>query len=164
MSTEPVPQRLSDADRDQAATLLREHFAAGRLGTDELDERLGSAIQARFAAELEPLFADLPEPHPDVMKPSVAHLPTWANDAEATPHGVAPRHPSTLKLPDQIQGFVPVARRLVWPVAIAAALISGHWGICIMIAIIASVVLSQFSGPRRTPPPYDPRELRQPPQ
>ena len=35
--------RASDADRDQAAAALREHLAAGRLTTEEFDERLDKA-------------------------------------------------------------------------------------------------------------------------
>jgi hypothetical protein len=33
--------RASDAEREQTAAALREHFAAGRLSAEELDERLG---------------------------------------------------------------------------------------------------------------------------
>ena len=66
MSTEPVPQRLSDADRDAAAELLRGHFEAGRLDEAEFAERMGAALSARFAADMVPLFRDLPEPHPSL--------------------------------------------------------------------------------------------------
>ena len=53
-------QRIGDAERDQAASALSEHFAAGRLDRDELDARLTAAYSARTAADLEPLFRDLP--------------------------------------------------------------------------------------------------------
>jgi DUF1707 SHOCT-like domain len=56
--------RIGDADRIAAATALGDHFAAGRLDQDELDERLGKAYAARTYADLEPLFTDLPQPHP----------------------------------------------------------------------------------------------------
>ena len=32
--------RVSDADRDRVTARLREHFAEGRLTSDELDERI----------------------------------------------------------------------------------------------------------------------------
>ena len=56
-----TPVRIGDAERDQAVAALSEHFAAGRLTRDELDERVDQAMAARFDRELEPLFADLPE-------------------------------------------------------------------------------------------------------
>lgn len=62
--SEPVPQRIGDAERDRAAEYLREHMSVGRLTQDEFDERLTAALQARTSADLEPLFADLPAPKP----------------------------------------------------------------------------------------------------
>ena len=61
--------RLSDADRDRAAAELSEHFQAGRLAADELDDRVGRALQARTAADLAPLFADLPGKRPAATGP-----------------------------------------------------------------------------------------------
>jgi hypothetical protein len=52
--------RASDADRDKAVTLLREHLAAGRLTSDEFDERLEKALSARTLGDLDQLMADLP--------------------------------------------------------------------------------------------------------
>ena len=54
--------RVSDADRDRAAALLRDHFAAGRLTAEELDERLTAALRARTFGDLRPVLADLPDP------------------------------------------------------------------------------------------------------
>jgi hypothetical protein len=54
--------RTSDADRDRAAALLRDHFAAGRLNAAELDERLAMALNAKTFGELRRVLADLPEP------------------------------------------------------------------------------------------------------
>jgi hypothetical protein len=52
--------RISDADRDQAIAQLSEHFQAGRLTTEEFDERSGAALQAKTGRELAVLFTDLP--------------------------------------------------------------------------------------------------------
>jgi hypothetical protein len=52
--------RLSDAERDEAARLLGEHYAAGRLTADEHEQRTGSAYAARVRGDLPALFADLP--------------------------------------------------------------------------------------------------------
>jgi DUF1707 SHOCT-like domain len=62
-SREPAPSkpvRIGDAERDEAVSALGEHFAAGRLTREELDERIDQAMQARFSTDLEPLFDDLP--------------------------------------------------------------------------------------------------------
>jgi Domain of unknown function (DUF1707) len=56
--------RTSDADRDHAAALLRDHFAAGCLAAGELDERLAAALDARTFGDLRRVLADLPEPGP----------------------------------------------------------------------------------------------------
>jgi hypothetical protein len=52
--------RIGDAERTAAAQELGEHFAQGRLTPDEHQERLDRVMSARTAAELTPLFADLP--------------------------------------------------------------------------------------------------------
>jgi hypothetical protein len=54
--------RLSDADRDRAAEVLREAAAQGRLSMDELDERLELAYAAKTYADLAPVTGDLPKP------------------------------------------------------------------------------------------------------
>jgi hypothetical protein len=57
---QPSEIRVSDEDRDRVAREMREHFAAGRLGEDELDDRLEAVYAARTEAELEQIQADLP--------------------------------------------------------------------------------------------------------
>jgi uncharacterized membrane protein len=39
--------RASDADRDAAAEALREHYAAGRISSDELSDRLDAVYRRR---------------------------------------------------------------------------------------------------------------------
>jgi len=56
--------RASDVDREHATARLREHFAAGRLTSGELDERISAALNAKTYGELRQLMADLPEPAP----------------------------------------------------------------------------------------------------
>jgi hypothetical protein len=54
--------RLSDAERERAATALRESLGEGRLTLDEFSERIDAAYEARTAADLEPITRDLPAP------------------------------------------------------------------------------------------------------
>lgn len=61
--------RISDADRDRAATALGEHYAQGRLTADEHAERLDAIWTARTGADLAPIFADLPRLAPPPVRP-----------------------------------------------------------------------------------------------
>jgi len=56
----PGDFRVSDADRDRVVAELGEHFQAGRLTAEELDERSGLALRARTGGDLTALLADLP--------------------------------------------------------------------------------------------------------
>lgn len=52
--------RASDADRERAVSLLREHHADGRLTPEEFNDRLDRAFTAKTIGELDALLADLP--------------------------------------------------------------------------------------------------------
>jgi len=68
--------RISDADREHVAARLREHFAQGRLSSDELDERISAALTAKTIGDVRPIMADLPEPAP--VAPRARQSPPWA--------------------------------------------------------------------------------------
>lgn len=52
--------RASDQDRDRIAEILRDAAGEGRLGMDELDDRLNAVYAAKTYGELEPIVQDLP--------------------------------------------------------------------------------------------------------
>ena len=54
--------RASDEDRERVVTRLRIAAAEGRIGSDELEHRVGVALTARTYAELEATISDLPAP------------------------------------------------------------------------------------------------------
>jgi hypothetical protein len=56
----PGSVRVGDRERTEAAERLSAHAAAGRLGIDELEDRLQRANAAVYAHELAALEADLP--------------------------------------------------------------------------------------------------------
>ena len=58
--------RASDADRERAVVLLREHAAQGRLTLEEFTERMSAAYLARTNDELDDLARDLPIGHAPV--------------------------------------------------------------------------------------------------
>jgi hypothetical protein len=72
---DPKSLRASDRDREQTAEILREAAGDGRLGMDELDDRLNAVYAAKTYADLEPIIKDLP--HGDVV-PTPAPVATPA--------------------------------------------------------------------------------------
>jgi Domain of unknown function (DUF1707) len=52
--------RVADADREQVIEELREHALAGRLTSEELEERVGDAYRASTRGDLDALRVDLP--------------------------------------------------------------------------------------------------------
>lgn len=52
--------RIGDAERDEVAAALGNHFSAGRLDETELHERLDRASAARTGADLAGILSDLP--------------------------------------------------------------------------------------------------------
>lgn len=58
-------ERIGDAERDAAVESLQEHMSLGRLTSEEFDERMSKALQARTRGDVAALFADLPGGPPD---------------------------------------------------------------------------------------------------
>ena len=104
----PPQIKASDADRDAVVTALSEHFQAGRLTTEELEERTSQALAARTLGQLDELTTDLPAPRP--AAPSVPD---------------APRRPGYLVLMPLI---VPVAALAILAAVLATSTGIHGWG------------------------------------
>jgi DUF1707 SHOCT-like domain/2TM domain len=85
--TEDRSLRVSDRERDEVVTLLRDHAAEGRLSSDELEERLERALAARTGADLDAVLADLPARRTQAERARrsagarqgfLSHATTWA--------------------------------------------------------------------------------------
>ena len=121
----PATMRASDADRDAVLSDLSEHFQAGRLTAEELDERTGQALAARTWGELEVLLADLPATGP-AFRPS-----------SSTPSGAWP-------------GLAPGRVAVLAGIAIAAAVLVGlaHAGrVPIWLLLPVLLITRRLSGP-----------------
>jgi len=57
--------RIGDAEREAAASELREHYAHGRLTLDEFSQRLDAVFAARTQRDLQHITSDLPHVRPD---------------------------------------------------------------------------------------------------
>jgi hypothetical protein len=118
--------RASDADRDAVISDLGEHFQAGRLTADELDERTGQALTARTMGELSELLADLPGGRPAAQIPA-SGFPTGR--PVPSPARVAPPFMAGLG------GLVLVA--------VVLAVATGGWGL-IWLLIPALLIARRF--------------------
>ncbi len=111
--------RISDAERDLAMAALGKHLATGRLELDEYEERSTRVIAARTRADLESLFTDLPEPHPDLS----AAVSPGKKVAKRSKREPVPA-PPIVKTMDTIGGF---ALLLGIPVAILGTIFLNLW-------------------------------------
>jgi hypothetical protein len=88
--------RVSDAERQEVADRLAEHFASGRLDQAEFDERISRAMSAKTRADLSGLFDDLPESGmPGMSQPGMG-LPETGASAAACLQRRRFRHPVLL--------------------------------------------------------------------
>jgi hypothetical protein len=129
MTEAPSPaaqMRASDADRDAVVAALSEHFQAGRLSTDELEERTGSALTARTYGDLAALTADLP-----------GRVPAGPRPDPAGPQAAAHRHPVAIVV-------LAVAAIVLVVGGAFGLLVPGHhgadaWGLVPVVLIIARI-------------------------
>jgi len=56
--------RAADSDREAVSDILREQHLAGRLDSDELQERIDRCYSAKTYADLDAVVADLPREQP----------------------------------------------------------------------------------------------------
>jgi hypothetical protein len=119
--------RIGDAEREEAARELGEHFAVGRITAEEHGERLEQVWAARTARDLAPLFVDLPRPATarawgQPPPPPAPPAPTWGERARAS----VPRMPFLFKLLVAIVLFATLVSHL--PLLVVLLLI---WLICL---------------------------------
>ena len=77
--------RISDADRDRAASILNEAFADGRLTPQEHSDRLDAILAAKTQADILPLFSDLPGAADALAGASTSLSPIYAGGEVAPP-------------------------------------------------------------------------------
>jgi len=82
--------RIGDTERTLVTEALQQHFAEGRLDSDELEERLDATLAAKTQADLREITKDLPGPR------------AWEGQAPQSRHRPHPHHhhgPRFLKAP-----------------------------------------------------------------
>ena len=125
--------RVSDADRDRAIAELSEHFQAGRLTADELEDRTGRALQARTAGELTELFTDLPR-----------------RQAAVTGTAPGPARAGSFR-----PAWVPASPIAILAVVVLASIFSGHPGLIVLVPVLVFLVVRRLAGSRGRRAPGD---------
>jgi len=123
--------RVSDADRDRAIAELSEHYQAGRLSTEELEDRTGRALQARTAADLAALFTDLPRRQAPVTSAAVTSA------AASAPASPGPSRPARVPVPV-----------VVLAVLVVLALLGAHALGIVWVPVVALIVVRFLAGGR----------------
>ena len=138
---QPSGLRVSDSDRDRAIAELSEHFQAGRITADELEERTGRALRARTAGDLAELFTDLPRKPASTTGPAPRLAP-----------GPGPALPPA-SAPPARSGGVPVIPLVVVAVLVLGGFISGHSIVAALVPvlIVLLVIRRVVDGGRRDP-------------
>jgi hypothetical protein len=126
---QPSGLRVSDADRDRAIAELSEHFQAGRLTTDEFEDRTGQALKARTAGDLAELFTDLPRQPSALAGPGPQPAP--GPGLALPPASSAPARP----------GNVPVVPLVIVAVIVLGGLISGHSIVGVLIPVLVALLI-----------------------
>jgi len=110
--------RISDADRDRAASVLAAALAEGRLTADEHAERLDAIYASKTHAEILPVVRDLPG--------ATAALQVHGSELQHAGSSQSPDRPS--RPTRMVAVFSNASRRGLWrvPSAIAAVSVFGH--------------------------------------
>jgi hypothetical protein len=136
-------QRIGNGEREAAVAALQVHRTAGRLDSTEYEERSVQANQARTWADLTPLFADLPEPHP---RPGATPAGTPLTSTASMP--TQPEPPATASLPTQRPGTGLVSEPwAAWIMALTPFVVlllffvtGDHWEWFLAIPIVGLIV------------------------
>lgn len=136
MTTSDSPNlRIGDSEREQAIAALGEHYSAGRLDIDEYGERSAKVTAARTREDLNTVFTDLPQPHPQ-LSPQAATPPP--PDVEVVPPS-PPRHIQRRQFASAVVG-------LSWLGAILLIVAVHSPSLVIFIPIALSVAVGAYWG------------------
>jgi hypothetical protein len=135
---DPRGIRIGTDEREAAVRELGEHFAEGRLDAQEYEERMSAAYAARFASDLDPLFADLPRPFEaaTVAVPPAPGMPVPV--LPATPDAPYGRDPVSGRPYSDRSKVVAGLLQLFVPIG-AGRLYSGHTSIAVAQMLLAIV-------------------------
>jgi Domain of unknown function (DUF1707) len=118
--------RASDADRDAVVDRLHRAATEGRIGSDELEQRLSVALKAQTYAELDATVADLPGPagHGSRSRHPAVPAGRWAvRSIRANPMLLVVLVPVLA-----LTFAMLIAVTILWAVLVVVAMVLGHRG------------------------------------
>lgn len=133
---EPEPIRIGHAERQAAVDALKHHHEAGRIDSQEYEERSVKAGNARSRAELDALFTDLPLPH-EVPGETLATLTPGAPVSAPVPAAEPAARRGILNVPE------PLATTIVSMAPILAVIlffVTDSWLWFLAIPLVAIVI------------------------
>jgi len=146
--------RISNAERNQAVSMLGVHLSSGRLELAEFEDRCGQALAARTRVEVELLFEDLPVPHPDLRSatPPAAPIQGAAPFAGSDTSSRQADELRSTPLSSAIETIAGLTFLLGLPAAIALGFILGIWWTFLPV-IAMTILLSGFAELFKRPKP-----------
>jgi len=132
--------RIGDAERDAALELLQSHYAAGRLSTEEFEERMSAVLAAHHQDELDALFTDLPADPQARFFDETGPVGPAASPSALTPWQApvpAPRGGNAHRTLSVVLGTI---SGTVWPVALIGVLFFGAPWRVVLIAMVVSIL------------------------
>lgn len=123
--------RISDADRDRAASVLSGALAEGRLTADEHSQRLDAIYAAKTQADVAPIVSDLPGAGAALQAPAGSVLPSVRDGGSDSPVRM-------------VAVFSETSRRGRWrvPRAIGAVSVFGHTELDLREAVLPGTEIS----------------------
>jgi hypothetical protein len=123
--------RIGNAERAAAIKALDEHLAAGRIDHEEYGERMATASMAKTRDDIEPLFRDLPAPHPFAAAPAYPP-PAYAPPAQNRYAGPARRVLPWAAVAAAVMALLPF-------LALALFLLTNVWVFFLLVPVIGAM-------------------------
>jgi hypothetical protein len=144
--------RVSDNERERVVQFLREQALVGRLDHEELEDRIGAAMHAKTAGELQDLIEDLPHRR---VAPAPARRPAPQRRRQNGPHPLAIAGMcllALLVLPTLAAGGVAIVFAVLAAVVIAVFVLGFLFGPLILIGMLISQAMKRRTRPRHFTP------------
>jgi Domain of unknown function (DUF1707) len=132
--------RIGDSDRQAATDALNVHREAGRLDAVEYEDRQVRIAQARTWTQIQPLFDDLPAPHPVGMPPSGA-APSPLRPMAGAPPAPVPVEQQSGLLGDLVPQRYRSTVMALSPFIALLLFFSTHWWVWFLLIPVLGILL-----------------------
>jgi hypothetical protein len=135
--------RISDSDRQAATEALNAHREAGRLDAVEYEDRQVRIAKARTWTQIQPVFDDLPAPHP-VGMPSIGSAPSPLHPMAGAPPAPVPTNGQGGLLGDLVPQRYHSTLMALSPFIALLLFFTTHWWVWFLLIPVLGIL---FYGP-----------------